>query len=68
MINYERETITLQGKTEPILRWEVWWVTPEGLHQTLAEARVSADSCGIPYTAIQVAPAAVGETIYEVKF
>lgn len=38
MINLKDKTLTLNGETQNIKKFEVWWVGVDGLHTTLDEA------------------------------
>lgn len=57
------ETSEVNG--QPILRWEVWFRTIRGLHQTLDEAREHAVLTEMPFDLIRPTPVAVAESTYE---
>lgn len=50
---------TLDGK--PIVRWEVWWRSPDGLHKTLDEALMSAMAAEMPPQLLKSVPVAIAE-------
>jgi hypothetical protein len=62
MINYEKKTITINGRTESIREFSVWWATPHGLYDTLEGAMGNLRDSGILPVAI---PVAVGDELYE---
>lgn len=66
MLNLEKETIELGGKVESILQWGVVFITLEGAHSTLKEAKDSCNRTGQPYFSIMPMPIAKGETIFEI--
>lgn len=60
MICLKTNTITLFDKVEPILRWDVWFVTEAGLFPTLDAAKSTAPDFNI----IPI-PVAIGTNLYE---
>ncbi len=60
MICLRTNTIHLFDKVEPIVKWEVWFVTEAGIFQTLEGAKETA-----PDFSIIPIPVAIGENIYE---
>ena len=67
MFDIEQQEIRLQGKTEKILRYEVWFMTPFGLIDNLEEAieRVKRIDMVVELTIRPVA-IAISETLFEV--
>ena len=67
MISKTQKTVTISGKTERILRFEVWFQSPFGLYSDLDEAvmRVAAADMDIELAIVPVS-VAVCETIHEV--
>lgn len=66
MINLETNTVKLGSKEEKILKWAVWFGTPNGLCETLKEAQtVCLANDWLPSLMIIPIAIAVGETIYE---
>jgi hypothetical protein len=67
MIQKVDKTVTLQGKTEPILRFEVWFQTPFGLFTDLDEAlrRVAGSGDLDPEMNVVPVSVAVCDTLYE---
>lgn len=51
---------------EPILRWEVWFVTTEGTFAQLSGAIESCERTGQPIHLIIPVPVACGKTTYEI--
>jgi hypothetical protein len=60
MICLRSNTVSLFDKVEPIVRWEVWFVTEAGMFATLDGAKATA-----PDFSIIPIPVAIGATIYE---
>lgn len=56
---------TVDGK--PILRFEVWFRTIQGLHKTLDDALTWAAAEELPAHMIQAVPVAVADGYYEEK-
>lgn len=67
MIDLENNRLILGDKTEPILRWEVYFMTPFGLHTDLASAVQRMKECDMPVHVIQAHAVAISESTYEVK-
>ena len=57
MVNLETEELNEQ----PIKKFEVWWRTPMGLHNSLDVARIIAESVGMPIYMIRAVPVALTE-------
>lgn len=67
MISLIDRTISIRGRTETIKKFEVWFVTPLGLHDELEDAVNRCVSGDLdPDKAVQTVCVAVGETLYEV--
>lgn len=51
---------------DQLVSWTTWFVTPEGTHPTLDEARKSCEKIGYPFHLIRPVPVALGSKIYEI--
>lgn len=67
MVDLKNQTIILEKRTNPIERWEVWFMTPFGLcddfetaKQRLKDNDLDPDLCIVPV------PVAISGDIYEV--
>jgi len=67
MINIELNILKIADKTEPILRWEVWFNTPTGLFDNREDALEDIAQNDFPSIVIEPVPVAISETLYEVK-
>ena len=65
MVDLESNTVKTMGKTEKIIRWEVWFWTIKGLFPSLEAAIESAREIDFPVEMVKPVPVAIGETIYE---
>lgn len=65
MIDLENQTVTVQGKTEPLQCWEVWFVTLQGMFDSWCDAVASADCMNQDIKSIIPIPVALSETLYE---
>lgn len=61
----ELGVIEMDGKTFPILRWEVWFQTIMGLHKTLPDALIHASNHDMPPEIIRPVTVAVADGMYE---
>lgn len=68
MIRMTDEVIKMDKSSEKIIKWVVKFMTPEGLHDDLKEAKEVCDTEGYPYTAIRPVPVALSANNYEVCF
>lgn len=66
MIDHEKDELTVNGLTEPIAEWRTWFITMQGTHPNIADAKKSCDSTGQPYFMIKPVPVAIGKTTFEV--
>jgi hypothetical protein len=67
MYSIKDKTLTIQGQTTSIERWEVWFQTPFGLIENLDDAiiRVESSDCDPNFTIVPVVVAIAGSR-YEV--
>lgn len=67
MFNREKKAVVIQGKTEPVLKFEVWFQTPMGLFDAYEDAvkRLIADDMDINQCMKPVA-VAISSSSYEV--
>lgn len=65
MIDLQNQTITVQGKTEPLQCWDVWFVTLEGTHDSWCDAVESATRMNQDIKSIIPIPVALSENLYE---
>lgn len=65
MIDLENQSITVQGKTEPLTHWDTWFVTLEGLFDSWYEAKESAKRMNQEISSIIPIPVALSESLYE---
>jgi hypothetical protein len=68
MLDLEAKTITLSGKSKPIIRFEVWWhVATVGLCKNLDDAIKQCDLLDIPaQQSVAPVPVAITEDTYEI--
>lgn len=67
MFDTARKTITLRGKTEPVVTFQVWFTTPFGLMEDIDEAAKRCAAANLePALNVRPVPVAVSETLYEV--
>ena len=67
MISYTQSLITLNGKTEPILRYEVWFQTPFGLVQSVQDGIKQCAAVDFePDRTLLPVSVAVSESMYEI--
>lgn len=65
MIDLENQTVTINGKTEPLQCWDTWFVTLEGLFDSWCDAKESAARKDQPINSIIPIPVALTESMYE---
>ena len=65
MVDLEKEIIYLEGKREEIKEWQVWWISPNGLHQSLQEAKLEMEKLGAELLMLRPVSVAVSDTLYE---
>lgn len=66
MIRLSNNTIVMYGREYQIIANEVWFVTPLGMHQSIAEAIKLVEENELPLTTIKAIPIAVAKDgIYE---
>lgn len=65
MIDLQNQTITVQGKTEKLTHWDIYFVTLEGLFDSWHEAKESANRMDQEIKSIFPIPVALSETLYE---
>lgn len=67
MIDLGAGRLVRAGVAEDIKRWGVWFKTPFGYAESLAEAQATVGSVDLnPHMVIQPVPVAFGDTIHEV--
>lgn len=66
MINLKDKTLTFDGKTEPIHKYEVWWMGVDGLYIKIEEALQDAERNKIEPNMLRAVSVALSETFYEV--
>ncbi len=65
MFNLQDGTLNQGGRNESIVRWEVWFMGPNGFHPNLQHAKENGiEDCGM----LIPVPVAIGETIKEAVF
>lgn len=65
MVDLISRTISQDGKSHLIMKFEVWWRTPFGLHTNLTEATARLQDNDMPVTLALAIPVAVAEDTYE---
>ena len=65
MIDLENQMITVQGKTEPLTHWDIFFVTLEGLFDSWCDAKESAERMNQDVKSIIPIPVALSENLYE---
>ena len=65
MIDLQNQEITVQGKTEKLKCWDIFFVTLEGLFDSWHDATESAKRMNQDIKTIIPIPVALSETLYE---
>lgn len=70
MIDYESNTIRLNGNVSEIKEWAVWFHTPFGLCNDFKEAVANVKASDFPLLSIRPVPVAIGSQsgVYEPVF